>query len=233
MTCLSGTRCSSARAWQSSYSGCAWVMIAVQRGGLDADFAIRRDDCRVRTIECAALLGAGADAEGRSLAEEQLFKARGVGGTTEDGDECADATLLHDDGSGHRIERAMLKGELGSVRDDLRREVVDGALEDARLFRGRWCRRLPSDRFADAEAKDVRETRRIACAGTVADVLESMAVRRVKSQPRARSIAAPVGVTSSIAGPSLMWGCRAAAMLWQEQARESGHGRNRRSRCQR
>src|ERR1700759_5057595 len=30
---------------------------AVQRGGLDADFAIRRDDCRGRAIECGALLG--------------------------------------------------------------------------------------------------------------------------------------------------------------------------------
>ena len=110
MTCLSGTRCSTARAWQSSYSGCAWSDDAVERGGLDADFAVRSDDGSVCAIEGAALLGAGANAEGGGLAEEQFFEARCIAGAAEDGEQGTDAAFLHHDGGGHGVERAVFEG---------------------------------------------------------------------------------------------------------------------------
>ncbi len=145
---------------------------AVERGGLDADFAVRSGDGGVCAVEGAALLGAGADAERGGLAEEKFFEARRVGGAAEDGEQGADAAFLHHDGGGHDVERAVFEGELRGVRDDLRAEVVDGAFEDGDVFARDGVIAMASDGFADAEAQDVGKARWIARAGAVADVLE-------------------------------------------------------------
>ncbi len=148
-------------------------MVPSSDGGLDADLSVGRGHYGVCAVKDAALLGAGANAKRGGLAEEQLFKTWRVGGAAEDGKQGADAALLHEDGGGHGVERAVLEGELRGVRDDLRAEIVDGALEDGNRFRVRW---VVGDGarggFADADAQDIGKARRIARACSVADVLE-------------------------------------------------------------
>src|ERR1700748_2250361 len=100
---------------------------AIKRCSLDADLAVWSGDGNMRAIESAALFGAGADAESGGFTEEEFFESRRIGGAAEDGDEGAEAPLLHDNGGRHDVERAVLESELRGVRDDLRRKVVDGA----------------------------------------------------------------------------------------------------------
>ena len=53
-----------------------------------------------------------------------------VGVVGEDGEERAEAALLHLNGGGHDVESAQGEGPLGDVGEDLRGEIVDGGFED-------------------------------------------------------------------------------------------------------
>ncbi len=95
------------------------------------------------------------------------FESGGVRVVGEDGEEGAEAALLHLDGGGHDVECAEGEGAFGDVGEDLRGEVVDCGFEDGDGGVG------GVGGVADGEAEDVGEVFGVAGAGAVADVLDA------------------------------------------------------------
>ena len=142
---------------------------AVEGADFDADFAVGGLDWDVGAVEAGAAILADTEAEGAGLGEEKTLEGGPVGFVGEDGEEGAEAALLHVDGGGHDVEGSLGKGLLGDVGEDLGREVVECGFEDGDGLCFGGC----GFGFADGEAEDVGKTFGVAGSGTIADLLDA------------------------------------------------------------
>jgi len=148
---------------------CGVEYFAVSGAYFDANVAVGRGQGGVGAVEAGAALLVDADAEGAGLAEEETLERGGVGVVGEDGDESAEATLLHLDRGTHDVESSLLEGGFRDMGDDLWAEIVECGFENGygvgvfRRFVG----------VADVETENVGKVLWVAGPGPISDLVDT------------------------------------------------------------